>query len=149
MAYLCCECGLCDLFACPLDLSPRDVLVQLQGELQEAGIENPHHRDDTTPHEERDFRRVNTNRMMIRLELDHYKFEDFPLKNINTSRVKIPLHQNVGAPAKPVVDKNKNVEKGKLIGEIPGDTLGARIHASIGGKVTQVTDNFIEISAED
>ncbi len=149
MAYLCCECGLCDLFACPLDLSPRNVLVQLREELEEAGIENPHEREDTTPHEERDFRRVNTNRMMIRLELDKYKLKDFPLKELDTDRVKVPLHQHVGAPAQPVVEQNQEVEKGDLIGEIPEGVLGARVHASIGGTVVQVTDNYIEISAEE
>lgn len=149
MAYLCCECGLCNLFACPMDLSPRNILVQLREELQEAGIENPHDKADTTPHEERDFRRVNTTRMMIRLQLEQYKINDFPLKNINTSRVKIALDQNVGAPAQPIVDSEQKVDRGELIGEIPEGALGARVHASIGGKVVEVTDNFIEISAED
>ncbi|MGM0381366.1 MAG: 4Fe-4S dicluster domain-containing protein [bacterium] len=149
MAYLCCECGLCDLFACPMDLTPRNVLVQLREELQEAGIENPHHRDDTIPHEERDFRRVNTGRMMARLELTQYKLKDFPLKDISTSRVRISLAQHVGAPAQPAVEKGQSVNKGEPIGELPDGALSARVHASIAGKIIEVTDNHIEIQAED
>ncbi len=149
MAYLCCECGLCDMFACPMDLSPRDMLVQLREELQEAGIENPHHEKNTELHPEREYRRINADRLTIRLGLDKYDLHDFPVKEITTDKVRIPLSQHVGAPSQPVVEKGEAVKEGDLIADIPPETLGAKIHASIDGRVTDITENHIEISAED
>ena len=39
------------------------------------------------------------------------------------------------------------VEEGQMIGKIPDDVLGANIHASINGKVSQVTSENIFIEA--
>jgi Na+-translocating ferredoxin:NAD+ oxidoreductase RnfC subunit len=39
------------------------------------------------------------------------------------------------------------VTKGQLIADIPEKSLGAKIHASISGSVTEVTDGYIGIQA--
>ena len=41
--------------------------------------------------------------------------------------------------------KGEEVEEGQLIGNIPDGELGANIHASITGKVKEVTERFISI----
>ncbi len=146
--YLCCECGLCDMYACPMDLSPRDVILQIQEELQDAGIENPHNETELEPHIEKEYRKVNASRLMIRLELEQYDLHDFPLEEVKPARVSIPLDQNVGAPSEPVVKKGTAVKKGQLIADIPPEALGSKVHASIDGTVTEIVDNKIEISAE-
>ena len=54
-------------------------------------------------------------------------------------KVIIPLQQHVGAPAQPVVEVGAEVKKGQKIGEA-GGFVSAMIHASISGKVTEISD---------
>ncbi len=145
-AYLCCECGLCDMFACPLDLSPRQMLLQAQETLQKKGVANPHNRKDLKVHPERIFRRVNTDRLVKRIGLDKYEGQKLGVKSVKTDKVKIALCQHIGAPARPLVDEGERVTDGDLIAGIPEDTLGATVHASIDGKITKITDNSITIA---
>ncbi len=146
--YLCCECGLCDMYACPMDLSPRDVIVQIRSELQAAGIENPHNNSELTCHPEKEYRRVNTDRMIARLGLSKYDLHEFPLKQVETDRVIISLTQHVGAPSTPVVKAGERVERGQLIADIPTGALSSKVHASISGTVTNINNQKIEITAE-
>ncbi len=60
-------------------------------------------------------------------------------------KVELPLLQNVGAAAQPVVTPGARVEKGDLIAEIPEGKLGANLHASISGTVTAVSAQSIMI----
>ncbi len=147
--YLCCECGLCDMYACPLDLSPRDVIVQLRGELQEAGIDNPHNREELQEHPEKEFRKVNADRLLTRIGLKKYDLHDFPLREIKPGEVSISLDQHVGPPSKPTVEEGQRVAKGDLIADIPQGTLGSKLHASIDGTITEINDSQIEITAEE
>ena len=59
--------------------------------------------------------------------------------------VQILLRQHVGAPAVPTVSVGAHVEAGQKIGEIAQDKLGAAIHASISGSVSEVTPYYIEV----
>ena len=45
------------------------------------------------------------------------------------------------------MDVGDRVACGQLIGDIPEGSMGARIHASIDGKVTEVTSEFVTIRA--
>jgi len=56
---------------------------------------------------------------------------------------KIPLKQHVGAPCIANVQKGDQVLRGQCIAEPNG--LGAKIHASVSGKVINITDEAIEI----
>jgi Na+-translocating ferredoxin:NAD+ oxidoreductase RnfC subunit len=58
-------------------------------------------------------------------------------------RVVIPLKQHVGVPAEATVKAGDKVKEGDLIGEIPEGKLGARVHASIDGKVVEVGETVI------
>ena len=49
-----------------------------------------------------------------------------------------PLSQHIGAPAQAVVKAGDRVKCGDVIGEIPEQGLGARIHASMDGVVKSV-----------
>ena len=57
------------------------------------------------------------------------------------SKVIIPLQQHVGAPAQPIVEVGEEVKKGQKIAEA-GGFVSAMIHASISGKVTEITDHL-------
>ena len=37
----CCSCGVCEMFACPMGLSPRKVNDYMKGKLREKGIQVP------------------------------------------------------------------------------------------------------------
>ena len=56
-------------------------------------------------------------------------------------KVIIPLQQHVGAPAQPIVEVGAEVKKGQKIGEA-GGFVSAMIHASISGKVTEISDHL-------
>ncbi|MBU0596484.1 SLBB domain-containing protein, partial [Candidatus Bipolaricaulota bacterium] len=74
-AYLCCDCGVCELIACPLDLSPRKVNMSLRQVLAANGIANPHRRREVAPHPQRRHRMVPTSRLVARLGLAPYYHE--------------------------------------------------------------------------
>ena len=57
-----------------------------------------------------------------------------------------PLSQHIGAPAKAIVAAGDTVTRGQMIAA-PAQGLSVGIHASIDGKVTEVTDRHIVIAA--
>ncbi len=147
-AYLCCECGLCGtLYACPTRLSPDRYNAAIKKELAASGIENPHRRKEIEVPEEREWRKVPVSTLARRLGLESY-ISKIPLSEaeLEIDEVKIPLLQHIGAPAYPVVKEEENVKAGDLIGEIPEGKLGARVHASIDGKVVEVGKSYVLIS---
>ncbi|MCL4386384.1 MAG: SLBB domain-containing protein [Cyanobacteria bacterium] len=146
-AYLCCDCGLCELYSCVVDLSARSIFNYLKVELAKAGIKNPHHRDNLTVNEFRDFRKVPVPRLLKRIDLDKYtSHADLSDDKILVNEVKLFLTQHVGVPSQPVVKIGDSVSEGMLIADIPDDKLGSRIHASISGKVKEITEKYIIIS---
>ena len=146
-AYLCCDCGLCELYSCVVDLSARSIFNYLKIELAKAGIKNPHHRDNLTVNEFRDFRKVPVPRLLKRTDLDKYtSHADLSDDKILVNEVKLFLTQHVGVPSQPVVKTGDSVSEGMLIADIPDDKLGSRIHASISGKVKEITEKYIIIS---
>ncbi len=146
-AYLCCDCGLCELYSCVVDLSARSIFNYLKVELAKSGIKNPHHRDKLEVNEFRDFRKVPVVRLLKRIEFDEYdSHADLSAEGIRPDEVKLFLSQHVGAPSLPVVKIGDNVLEGTLIADIPADKLGAKIYSSIDGKVREITEKYIIIS---
>jgi Na+-translocating ferredoxin:NAD+ oxidoreductase RnfC subunit len=149
-AVLCCECRLCEAYACPLELSPMAYYVSIKEELRAQGWSNEvHKRTDLVPHPMREYRLVPTHRLIARLGLTEWEHQTCPLDESNYSpdRVSIPLQQHIGAPAQPVVSEGDAVSAGDLIAQIPEGQLGAALHASITGRVSKVTPQAIEIAA--
>ncbi|MBZ9633115.1 proline reductase-associated electron transfer protein PrdC [Clostridium sp. FP1] len=60
---------------------------------------------------------------------------------------RFPLKMHVGAPSTTVVKEGQIVKRGECIANPEG--LGAKIHSSITGKVTKITENEIFILADD
>jgi Na+-translocating ferredoxin:NAD+ oxidoreductase RnfC subunit len=146
-AYLCCLCGVCEVFACPLGLSPRKVFDHIRQSLSATGQPNPHKRADCEADEFGKRRRIPLPRLIARLGLSEYL--DAPdlvdLSRVDVPSVRIPLSQHLGAPALPSVEPGQTVREGDVIGEIPEGKLGARVHASQGGVVRGVTAQEIVI----
>lgn len=149
-AALCCECGICEVYACPMGLSPSVVNGTIKARFAEAGYRPEFGGGDTVPHEMREYRKVPAKRILSRCRLEEY---DRPIldkgRGVSAGRVELPLKQHLGAAAVPLVSAGTKVGPGDLIGEIPENGFGARIHASIGGRVTMVDDGRIIIEAEE
>ena len=145
-AYLCCDCGLCELYSCVVDLSARSVFNYLKVELARLGVKNPHNRKDLEANEFRQFRKVPVSRLKQRLEIDKYG-SPTPLSEFTAGikRIKLYLSQHVGAPAVPVVSEGSTVKRGDLAAEIPEGKLGARIHSSIDGTVKEAGKDYLII----
>ena len=147
MSWLCSQCGVCEEFACPMALSPKNIFKQYKARLIAEGRKNPCHERPEHAREENEWVRVPKGRLTRRLGL-----ADFVLPHAGQIvalrdpwMVRIPLKQHVGAPAEPVVRAGETVRAGQVIGEIPEGKLGARVHASIGGVVRDVTNGVVTI----
>ena len=145
-ALLCCECGVCEKFACPMGISPREINMLIKKELMAEGIRWNGDGSEPTNHPMRDVRYIPTKRLMQRLDVLKYDTHPgMPEESFVPSRVAIPLAQHIGAPAACQVKVGDTVKKGDLIGEIPEGALGARIHASIDGVVTSIDGGIVRI----
>ena len=147
-AVLCCECRLCEAYACPLGLSPMLYYREVKRQLAQAGWKNDvHRRKDLTAHVMREYRHVPVHRLIDRLGLTKYEklaVSPDPRQYV-PDRVQIPLKQHIGAPARPVVKVGDKVEIGTPVAAIPEGALGANVHASIAGVVREVTERHVVI----
>lgn len=144
-AYLCCGCRLCE-YACVMGLQPWKLNSNLKGILGKQGIRNSLNNKPEHAAPFREFKRYPVHKLIHQLGLDSYDV-DAPMDG-NTpvfGKVTLPLRQNVGAPAEPVVSVGDQVQKGDLIARIPEGKLGANLHASISGKVAAVDGGSITI----
>lgn len=143
-SLICCECGICEAYACPMELSPRRVLAYLKGQLREAGIRYSKPNLPVFSREGRESRRVPSKRLASRLGISkYYNYEINELRSLTPERVMIPLMQHIGAPAVPVVKEGDAVVCGQLIGACPDKALGAAVHASIDGVVVDIGDRIV------
>ncbi|SQD78739.1 4Fe-4S dicluster domain-containing protein [Moritella yayanosii] len=144
-ALLCSECGVCEKFACPMGLSPRELNAQIKKTLREGGIRLETTGESQEAHPFRVNRRIPTQRLIQRLDLEKYDINIIYGGELVPDQVSIPLSQHIGAPAICLVKVGDSVEKGQCIGEIPEGSMGSRIHSSISGVVSSITNNVITI----
>ncbi|MHA2271504.1 MAG: 4Fe-4S dicluster domain-containing protein [Candidatus Hodarchaeales archaeon] len=149
-AFLCTGCGACTYYGCPMDLHPSEVIQAIKQQLIAEEIDNPHASAAIAPHEFQQIRKIPNSRLIGRLGLIPYN-QPVPIANdqsVVPKTVRIPLKQHIGVPSLPLVEVGDIVDKGAPIGEIPEDSLGARIHASISGKIVEISD-IIAIEARN
>lgn len=147
-AQLCCQCGLCTLYACPEALYPREACVAGMNDLRVIGKGKWEGPREVKKHATKDFRRVPVKKLMTRLGVKQYEAEaEYIIMDIQPRTVSIPLKQHVGAPSEPVVKEGAVVSKGQLIAQIPDGQLGANVHASISGRVSAIQNDMIVIEA--
>ncbi len=147
MAELCCSCGLCTLYACPEDLYPKEACDKAKIEMLKDGTKFV----QTKPvkvHPIKEGRRVPLKQLIKRLNIQDY---DVPApynpQKLETDEVKILLKQHAGEAAVPLVKIGDHISKGTLIAAAVKGKLGANIHSSIDGMVTQVTGEYIRIKS--
>lgn len=148
-AFFCCSCGLCEMYSCHQDLSPRTLLDAYKGGLRAKGVRIPDKKDRGSADSMREERKVPEHRLLVRLGLEPY---DIPAPMVRyqgkVDSVKLMLRQNIGAPCIASVKQGDHVTAGQQVAAPPESALGTCLHASITGKVTAVTENYITIQAE-
>jgi len=149
----CCECNLCSLFACPESLDPKDACVWNKEEMAEANKNwkepafRPEAAETLLPN-----RQVPTSSLMARLGLNRFNNRG-PLQPepVSTSIAGLPLKQHIGSPASPRVSVGDKVDSGDIIAALPdsGDKkqLGLPIHASISGRISEVSKDMVWIES--
>jgi len=145
--FSCCDCGLCTYYACNFGLSPSRMMQQMKAGLAQKGI-RPKKEVHGAVDPDIALKKVPVSRLISRLGINQYDvMTPFIENGFTANKVHIPLSMHIGAPAVPVVSKGSHVDKGNLIADIKEKALGAKIHASITGTVTDVTEKYIEIQA--
>lgn len=145
-AAICSECGVCEVYACPMGLQPRVINALLKGELAQAGIRYSREGDSWEADLNRPHRKVPTQRVAARAGVSaYYKIDGHTYVEGTAKKVVLPLKMNIGVPAEPVVTNGVHVEKGRLIAKCPDGKLGANLHASIAGTVS-ITEQSITIT---
>ncbi|MBN2542127.1 4Fe-4S dicluster domain-containing protein [bacterium] len=147
-ALICSECGVCELYACPMGLSPRTINKHLKEILQNNGVKWEGQEGTTEPRAEKAWRYVPGDRIKTRLRLTEY--DNFDIKSIHQyispEKVVLKLLQHSGTPSVPVVEVGDEVKAGQLIAEYPAGELGANLHSSIDGTVKSIDKNAITIA---
>ncbi len=144
----CSQCGLCELYACFQDLSPRTLIGEYKAKLRANGIQIPKDAKFDKVNTDRNYRTVPKARLTAHLGLSKYNFPA-PLTEdkVSAKQVKIMLSQHIGAPAKAVVKVGDDVKLGQVVGEAVSNALSVSVHSSIMGTVIDVNDKYITIKA--
>lgn len=147
-AALCCDCGVCELYACPMGLQPRKVNGLIKAELKKAGIRYQAEDKVYEPLPGRDERRAPTAKVAARADV--WAYNDYTIRELVKAEpvaVDIPMKMHSGAPCTPVVGVGDLVRAGDVIGT-SRDAVGTNIHASICGRVTAVSERSVTVETE-
>lgn len=140
-AQICSQCGVCEVYACPMGLQPRQVNSYVKGELAKAGVRYARTGDSWQPQDAWQWRKSPSHRMAVRLGVGkYYDYEIDTLLTPEVSLVRLPLKQHIGAAAVPEVKVGDTVTLGQRIASCPEGAMGANLSASISGVVTAVED---------
>lgn len=144
-AQLCSECGVCEIYACPMMLNPRKVNQMIKKELGKKGIRYQKQEGvEYTPDKNREYRKIPTRRIANHAGVsDYFNIEITDCIDYNAKRVSIPVSQHIGAPSESVVKVGDTVKCGQLIAKCPDGKLGANIHSSIDGIVQEVGTTIV------
>ena len=145
-ALTCSECAVCEAWSCPVGISPMRLNQMLKVRLRRENARYTGALREADPMAEH--RLVPVSRLVTKLAIGEYN-RKAPLDEapFAATRVVLPLRQHVGAPAVPCVAVGATVSAGELVAEIAAGALGARVHASIDGRVENISADAIMIAA--
>lgn len=141
-ALICCECGVCEIVACPMTLNPRRVNGTLKMLYGKNGVKYQRDTDEFEVDENREYRKVPTKRAAARAGVLEFNKDIEEFDTFEPDSVRIKVKQNIGAPPTVVVSDGQKVKKGDLIAKIPEGALSANLHASVSGTVTVDGDSI-------
>ena len=143
-ALLCMECGVCELYACPMGLNPRRIQQAQKAALRAAGEKPAFALKDAPALAE--YHQAPSGRLLSRIHAAQY---DIPVPQeaaaVDAPFVCIPMKQHIGAPAVPCVSAGDKVARGDVIGRMAEGALGADVHASICGTVERADADVVVI----
>ena len=147
-AFTCSSCGLCEMYSCPQDLSPRNIIADLKKNLRMAGITPPKEQAFTGVSHERRYKRIPEKRLIARVGVEQYD-KDAPMDytEYDIKRVQIKIAQGIGALPIVCVKVGDKVKIGDVLAGA-SEKLGVSIHSSIDGKVSSINGNIIMITKE-
>ncbi|NDO80293.1 electron transport complex protein RnfC [Citrobacter sp. NCU1] len=143
-ALTCSECNVCESVACPVGISPMRINRMLKRELR---AKNFRYEGPLNPADEMaKYRLVPVKRLIAKLGLNDW-YHEAPLSEAEhlTDKTTLLLRQHIGANAIPQVQKGDRVIRGECVADVPAGALGAPIHASIDGIVSDVTEQAITV----
>jgi Na+-translocating ferredoxin:NAD+ oxidoreductase RnfC subunit len=145
-AHICCLCGVCEIIACPIALSPRNVFAMVRDQLREQKVPNPHHRKPEQVRDSYEYTKIPKMRALARTGLlGYYAHLHEAEPAVPVRRVRLLTGQHIGAPATPVVAVGDRVNEGDLVAAAREGALSTNLHASISGTVTAVAPDAVEI----
>lgn len=146
-ALICCECGICELYACPMGISPRKMNIHVKSVLRSKGVKYTDTEIYTSNTQMKDFRQIPVTRLIPRIDMKRLERNiAFEALEVKADCVNIRLKQHIGNSASPMVGIGDKVIKGQLIANVDYAELGANIHSSVDGIVEEVDTNFIKIT---
>jgi Na+-translocating ferredoxin:NAD+ oxidoreductase RnfC subunit len=145
-AFLCCECGLCEQ-ACVMGLQPWRLNRELKGALGPAVAKNLEKAAPKEANRFRAMRRYPIPKLVQQLRLSAYDALEAPLTAYPgvPARARLMLRQHLGAPAAPLVAPGDTVALGDKVAAPPEGALGAPVHASLSGRVAEVSKDSVTI----
>ena len=147
-AVNCCSCGVCEMFACPMGLSPRKMNEYAKGILNRWEVK-PERNMEPQARAGIEHKKIPTKRLIARLGLAPYVSQKLPVfQELDVNTCYLPLRQHIGKPAVPVVHPGQHVEKGQLAAKA-AEGLSLNIHTGMAGVVTEVTQEGIKICREE
>jgi Na+-translocating ferredoxin:NAD+ oxidoreductase RnfC subunit len=150
-AQYCCECNVCSLIACPEQLDPARICIDAKERLREGQLTRSEEELEELfrpVHPARKGREIPIQTLYQRLGLAPYdRKADFVETSPQLRSVNIPTTSHIGRGAKPIVHLGDRVNKGDVIADLAKNDLGCPAHASISGRITAVTTESIQITA--
>lgn len=145
-AFLCSECGVCELYMCPMGLSPRLINKKIKEMLRNQGFSPKFAPREVHDHALRLYRQLPGQRFAARIGVQELnRPATFQEQTVTPARVVLPTKQHAGTPAVPCVSAGERVAKGQTVAKAPPHSLGVDLHASINGRVESVSEKAIVI----
>ncbi|MBF0312967.1 MAG: 4Fe-4S dicluster domain-containing protein [Oligoflexia bacterium] len=155
-AFLCSQCGICDLYACDvMELSPRKIFSEYRKMLQQAGVKNPHKSESKKDLSRQEMLKLPMSALLRKTRLSEYVHKDALFETIYPSSVEsqvaINIGEHIGERAQVVVKVGDQVSVGEMIAISPGlasgvvEKLGSSYHASMNGIVSEATSERVVI----
>ncbi|MEJ2431048.1 MAG: 4Fe-4S dicluster domain-containing protein [Deltaproteobacteria bacterium] len=148
MSLLCCDCGVCEIYSCPVGIPPRTFISHIKNEEMAAGRRFEEEKRLPEYHERiiRRDRRVPAKRLIEKLGVKEFdKPAPFLDQSIQPIHLRLLMKQHIGRPADPRVREGDRVEAEQVIGEIPEGEFGAHVHTPLKGIVREVTEKSVLI----
>ena len=148
-AFLCSGCGICEMVGDEAAFtSPKKIYSEFKSRLLKAGVKNPHTRSGFVVHSQYQNRKLAIPTLVMKLGIGDYVCMPARGGKKQISLVRVPTRRHVGVAALTTIALHQLVRRGDVIAASPADDLGALYQAPIHGQVSDITDDFIEITGE-